>query len=152
MQVEEAVVGGRGVDLEVARMNNDADRGVNSERDAVDETVRDADRINGEWSDGEALSGFNLDQFGIVEQAVFFQLVLDVGERKLSAIDRDVEVGENGRQRADVVFVAVRENDAANVVAVLEQVADVGNDDVDAEQFSLGKHEASVDDNDVVAP
>src|SRR4051812_23469733 len=133
-------------------MNNEADGGGDSERGAVHKTMRDTDRINGEWSDGEAFSGFDLDQFGVVEQSVFFQLVLDVRKRKLSGIDGDVEVGEDGRQRADVVFVAVRENDPANVVAILEQVADVRHDDVDAEQFGLGKHEAGVDDDNVVAP
>jgi hypothetical protein len=41
---------------------------------------------------------------------------------------------------------------AANPLAVLDQVGDVGDDNVHAEQFGLGKHEAGVDDDDVVAP
>ena len=32
------------------------------------------------------------------------------------------------------------------------QIGDVGDDDVDAEQFGFGEHQAGVDDDDVVAP
>ena len=36
--------------------------------------------------------------------------------------------------------------------AVLDEIGDVGNDDVDAEQFGLGEHEPGIDDDNVVAP
>ncbi len=55
-------------------------------------------------------------------------------------------------QPADMVLVAVGENDGAHVLAVLEQVAEIGDDDVDAEQFGFGEHQPGVDDDDVVAP
>ena len=53
--------------------------------------------------------------------------------------------------RADVVFVRVRQDDRADHVLVLLQVGDVRDDDVHAEQFLLGEHQAAVDDDDVVA-
>ena len=54
-------------------------------------------------------------------------------QRKLRAVDRDVQIAENVRNRADVVFMRVRENDGADHALVLFQVGNVGNDDVDAE-------------------
>ena len=36
--------------------------------------------------------------------------------------------------------------------AILKQVGDVGNDDVDAQQLGFREHEAGVDDDDVVTP
>ena len=51
-----------------------------------------------------------------------------------------------------MVFVAVGEHDAAHVLAVLDEIGDVGDDDIDAEQFGFGEHEAGVDDDNVVAP
>ena len=42
----------------------------------------------------------------------------------------------------------VGEEDAANFVLVLEKKADVGNDDVNAEQLVIGKHHAGVDNDD----
>ena len=96
--------------------------------------------------------GMHLDQLGVVEQPMLFELAFDVGERELGAVDRDVELGEDPRQAADVVLVAVRQDDGANLVAVLGEVGDVGNDDVDAQQLFFGKHQAGVDDDDVILP
>ncbi len=50
-----------------------------------------------------------------------------------------------------MVFVAVGEDDGANVSAVLFEVGDVRNDEVNAEELGFGKHHAGVDDEDVVA-
>jgi hypothetical protein len=93
-------------------VHDDADRSVDGEGDAVDQRVRDADGHDGEGPDGEALAGKNLDQVGVIEQAVLFELAFDVGEGELGAVDGDVELGEDPGQAADVVFVAVGEDDA----------------------------------------
>ena len=53
---------------------------------------------------------------------------------------------------ADVVFVAVGKNDAAHLLAVFDQIGDVGDNNVDAEQFGFGKHQPGVDDDNVVTP
>jgi hypothetical protein len=47
--------------------------------------------------------------------------------------------------------VAVGEDDGADEVAMLDEVGDVGYDDVDAEELFFREHEAGVDDDDVVA-
>jgi len=113
--------------------------------------VRDADGHDGEDAEVETTAGEDLDEFGIVQQAVLVELALDVGEGELGAIDRDVELGEDPGKATDVVFMPVCEYDAADLVAVLDEVADVGNDDVDAEQLFFGEHQASVDYDNVVA-
>ena len=38
------------------------------------------------------------------------------------------------------------------MVTVLDEVGDVGNDDVDAQEFSFGEHQSGVDDDNVIAP
>ena len=60
MKIEQFVVGGCRIDFEVARVNDDAERRVDGERDAIHQTVRDADRVNGENSSFEALIGADL--------------------------------------------------------------------------------------------
>ena len=86
-----------------------------------------------------------------IEQSVFFQFFADDGESVFSAINRNVEIGDDVRNRSDVIFVRMRENDGANHALVLFQIGGVGNDDVNAEEFLLGEHEARIDDDDVVA-
>src|SRR5262249_23291264 len=92
VKVEEPVVGRCWIDLEVAGMDNDAKRSVNGEGDAVHKTVRDLDWIDREGANGEAFARLDLDQFCVVEKSMFFELVLYVSERKLCAVDRDIEL------------------------------------------------------------
>ncbi len=125
---------------------------MNGQRDAVHQAVRYLDGIDGERPDLEALARLDLVEHGVVEQGVLFQLAFDIGQRELGAVDRHVQLGQHPRQRADVVFVAVRQHDGAHVLAVLEQVAEIRNDDVDAEQLGFGKHQSGIDDDDVVTP
>ena len=152
VQVEKFVVGRRGIDFEVAGVNDHAERRVDRERDAIDQAVRYLDGMDGEGSDLEALAGAHFAQVGVVEQAVLVEFVFDVGKRELGAPDGDVEFGEDPGQRADVVFMAVGEDDAADALAVFGEIRDVGDDDVDAEEFGFGEHESGVDDDDVITP
>ena len=88
----------------------------------------------------------------IVEQAMLFQLALNVCQGKLCAVDGHTEFRQNPRQATDVVFMPVRQHDAAHALAVLNQIGDVGHDDVDTEQFFVGKHQAGIDDKNVILP
>ena len=103
-------------------------------------------------AEGEAAAGEDLDQLGVVEQAMLFELALDQGEGELGAVDGDVELGEDPGQAADVVLVAVGEDDGADFIAVFGEIADVGDDDVDAQEFFFGEHQAGIDDDDVILP
>ncbi len=151
VQIEEMIVGGSGIDFEIAGVDDDAERRMNGEGDAIDEAVRDADGVDGEDSGFEALVGAHLAQVGVVEESVLVEFVFDVGQRELRAPHGDVEVGENPGQCADVIFVSVSENDTTDAVAIFGEIGNVGNDDVDAEQFGFGEHEAGVDDEDIVS-
>ena len=51
-----------------------------------------------------------------------------------------------------MVFVAVRQDNSPDLRAVFGEVADVGDNDVDAEQLFFGKHQAGVDDDNVILP
>ncbi len=54
-------------------------------------------------------------------------------QREARPVHRHIQFAQNIRQRADVIFMAVRQHDRANVRAVLFQVADIGNDQIDAQ-------------------
>ena len=151
VQVERFAIDGSRIDLEIAGVDDDADRRAHRERDAIDRAVRDVQILDLEWAERGRFAGRDFVQLGRIEQAVLFQFFPHQRERELRAVYRHVEVAENVGDRADVVFVRVREDDRAHHALVLLQVGDVGDDDVDAEQFLLGKHQAGVDHDDVVA-
>src|ERR1039457_3538273 len=150
--VEGLGVGRREVDLEVAGVDDHADRSVNGERHAVHQRVGDANGHDGERPEGEAATGKNLDQFRVLEQAVLFQLAFHKSEGELGAVDRDIELGEDPGEAADVVLVAVGEYDGADFIAVLSEIADIGDHNVDAKQLFFGKHQAGIDDDNVILP
>ncbi len=83
---------------------------------------------------------------------MLLQLGLDEPERQASPVNRDVDLLERVWQAADVVLMAVAQEDAEHVTALVQQVRDVGQDQVDAEHVLLGEHEAGVDDQDLVLP
>ena len=81
----------------------------------------------------EAFSRTNFAQISVVEQLVLVKLVLNVGERKLSAPDGNIQFAENPGQGPDVIFVSVSKHDAAHMLAVFQKIGNVRNNDVDAQ-------------------
>ena len=79
---------------------------------------------------------------------MLFQLGVDQPERHPGAVDRDrlgaIHLHDQERQRADVVLVAVRDDDRAEVVGRLADVAEVGDHQIDAVKLRLRElHPAS---------
>ena len=58
------------------------------------------------------------------------------------------EVAQHPRQRAEVVLVAVRDDDRLDVVDVLAQVREVGQHEVDAHHLGRREAQPAVDDDD----
>ncbi len=81
------------------------------------------------------------------------KLALDHAEGELAREDRHLvrEVHEQVRQRSGVVLVAVRDDDAAELLLVLQNIGVVGKHEVDAGLVVIGKHEASIDEHHVVS-
>ena len=63
---------------------------------------------------------------------MLFELALDVGQGKLRGVDGHLELGKNPRQAADVILVAVGEDDGTDVRLVFNQVSDVGDNNINA--------------------
>ena len=150
MQVEQFVVGGGGIHLEIAGVDDDAEGRSDGESDGADNRVGDVDELDLERADFDDLLGRDLDQDGIALQVVLFQPPLDQRQREGRAIDRNVDIAEEIRDGADVVFVTVGEDDAADVSRVLLEESQVGHYQVYAQQLGLGEHHATIDDNDVL--
>src|SRR5262249_2733896 len=152
VQIEQAIVGGGGIHFEIAGVDYHTERGMNRQRDAIDQAVGDGNGMNREGADFEAVAGANFAQVGFLQQAVLVEFVFDIRQREFRAPDRHFQLGKHPGQGADVVLVAVRENNRAYPLTILDQIRNVRNDDVDAEQLGFGEHHARVDDNDVIAP
>ena len=58
---------------------------------------------------------------------------------------------EQERNAADMIFVAMRQQQAANFVCILLQVGEIGSDNINTQKFRFGKHHARIDDDNVIA-
>lgn len=85
-----------------------------------------------------------------------FHLVLDqLGpgqcQREWGPINGCVNFIEDVRQRANVVLVAVGENDTPDPVTDLAEICDVWNDDINPGKFGVREHHATIDYNRIIA-
>jgi hypothetical protein len=77
---------------------------------------------------------------------------LSEAERQARAPDLgDANVSEQVRQRTDVILVRMREDHRANTVSPFGQIAEVREDQVDAEMLVAREREAGVENDDLVA-
>ena len=83
---------------------------------------------------------------------MLFEVALDVGQRELGGVDRNLDLAQDPGQAADVVHVPVGEDDGADMRFVFNQVGDVGNHDIHAQQLRLREHQPGVDHDNVVFP
>ena len=150
MEIEGGAVDGGLIDLEVTSVNDDADRCADGEGDAVDGAVRDRDEFDFVRADLDQAAGKNFAESGGIEEAGFFEALFDEGERKARAINRNIQIAENVGEGADMIFVAVGQDNGTDVLAILLEVGDVGDDEVDAEELGFGEHHAGIDDEDIV--
>ena len=149
LEVRHLAVDGRLVELEVGHIEDDARRGMNGERHVVGDGVVDVDELHLEPPDGPRFAGPHLPEAGLAQELVLFELGLHQAQGQPRAVDRDVQLAEHVGQRADMVLVAMGEDDAANPVFPLHEVGDVGYDQVDPRHLILGEHDTRVDDQDL---
>ena len=113
--------------------------------------MRDTDELHPERAELERLVARRRgDQLRLLREAVLVELRLHERQRQRGRDDRlHVDLAQEVRQPADVILVTMRENHRANVSAL--EVADVRQQEIDAEVLVAREREARVDDDDLVA-
>ena len=116
----------------------------------ISDRVVDPDELHADRTQLEDIACTDDVELGLCRQTVLGQLVADDADGQLGAVDGGIDGAQDIGDRADVVLMPVREQDAADAILVLFQVGDIGNDEVDAQHFLVGKAETAVNDDDVV--
>ena len=148
-EVRHLAVNRRVVELEVARVHDHADRRLDGEADGVRDRVIDADEADTEAADIDDVALHDRVQVARVN-AVLLEAALEDAERQARAVDRHIDFLEDVRQCADVILVAVRQHDGLDLILVLDEVADVRDDEVDAEHVLIREHQARINDENLV--
>ena len=127
VDVGDAAVDRRVVEAVVAGEHHGAELGAEHDGERVGDAVAGGDEGDVEGSEAERRGIADLVELDDLEKPVLVELGLDEGQRETAAVDRLVELLEHEGQRPLVILVAVRDEERQDVVATLEQPADVGD-------------------------
>ena len=83
--------------------------------------------------------------------AVFFKPTRQNSERELCAVNGNGQFLQDVRQRSDVVFVSVSEDNRLQALFIFDDVGNIGYNQVDAEHIVFGEHKPRVNHNHFVA-
>ena len=145
-------IDGRLVELKVARVHNGALVGANKHAQSTRNGVRHGEEVERDATEIDVAAALDLTELGRAN-AELGELTLDKTERQLAREDGHlvVEVLQQVRKRTGVVLVAVGDDDAAELLLVLQDIGVVGKHQVDTGLGVVGEHEAGVDEHHVVA-
>ncbi len=133
-------------------MDHATDGRRDGEAHAVGEAVASVEELKLEYARfndiifGDGVRVAPASRFGLA------QLHLDEAAGQRSGVDGCVntlfqQIGKG----ADVIFMAVGQEDASHIVKSCQHIVSIGNNDVDAVHVAAGEHEADVDDDKIVA-
>ena len=136
---------GRVVKLPVAGVEHTAIRRVDQQRVAFGNRMRHRHEGDAERAHLEPLARLDDAQRHLVGNALLLQLAADQARGEGRGIDRHVEIEREIGQRADMVFMAVRDDDAGKAVELILDEAKIGQDHVDAGIIGIGEGHAAID-------
>jgi hypothetical protein len=113
-----ASVDGRLVEFEIARVEDRTERRRDRERTATGEAVIDMYELGFDITVAHDIARLHGDEFLIVE-FIISHLGADECERERRADDGDIEFAQQVGNAADVIFVAVRDEQRAELVLIL---------------------------------
>src|SRR6185437_5777822 len=110
-----------------------------------------ADEFDLENADVYNVARLDAMQQHIAEQIVFFEFAFRETGSEMRTVNRDVETFEEVRQRAEMIFVTVREDDGGDRVAIFVEKIEIRDRNVDAVSRFLGKAHPGVENQHLVA-
>ena len=137
------------VELEVPGVDDLAHGRFHGKGVALRYGVVNRDEVEGQAAQRHRGVGRHGDELHAFQHAMLFELVPDEGQREGRTVDAKAAQAlilvEKPGQGADMVFMAMREDDAQHLFFFREHGFQTGDDHVDAEERIIREHEAAVD-------
>ena len=102
------------------------------------------DGLHGKAAQLDLLLRGDLHELGLACQAELLQLVPDEAAGQPGAVDRQIKLLQQVGNAADVVFVAVGDEQALDLVLILHHKGKVGDDHVHAVHLTVREYKAAV--------
>ena len=113
-EVGRPIVHRRLVELVITAVDDQPGRCVDPQPDGIRDGMADVEEFHLEGTDLDHFTGLHRAQIGFVREAVTRQFDLDQAARQGRGVDRGRDLAQQVVERADVVFMAVGEEDAAD--------------------------------------
>ena len=139
------------VQLKIAGVNNRSHRRRDGHPNAVGDAVRHAQDFYMDLPEIQRLTGFDEMQLRLLKHSVFLQPPAGKSKGQTGAVNGNREFSQQIGEGADVVLMAMRHDDATHLFLVFQQVGEIRDYEIHAQQFISGKHQSGIDDNDIVA-
>ena len=140
--------GQRGVvDLKVAGLDDGTGGAVDSKSHSIRDGVVHMDRLHGKAAQLDLLTGHDLHKLGLTGKAELLQLVLDQAAGQTGAIHRQADLLQQIGNAANVVLVAVGDEQTLDLVLVLHHKGEVRDDHIHAEHLAVREHQTAVHDD-----
>ena len=149
--VDHAAGDGGQVDLEVAGVDHGAQGRLDGQGHRVGDAVVHMDELHREAAQPEGGAGLLGKDLGVIQQLMLLQLQLHQGRRQRGGVDGDVQLLEHIGHRADVVLVAVGQDQAPDLLRIGLQIGHVRQHDVHAVHVLIREAHAAVHNDNVAA-
>ena len=131
------------VELEIARMDDHADGGLDRQPNCIGDGVVDTNKTDAEAADVDDIPRHHRVQIARIN-AVFLETPFENPERQTRPVDGYGNLLHHIGQCPDMILVPVRQNNRLDLIPVLDQIGNIRNDEVDAEHILLREHEPGV--------
>src|SRR6185436_14040245 len=113
--------------------------------------MRHANELDAENADVHYVARLDAMNQSVANQVVFFEFAFRQAGGEMRTVNGNVELLQQVRQRAEMIFVSVRQHDGGDVVAILVEKVEVRNGNIDAVRGLLRKAHAGVENQHLVA-
>ena len=113
--------------------------------------MRSVYEFDPEAADFGFVIGFDAMQQNVVEHFMLFEFAFGKRHRKARSINRQIEFLQKIRQRADVVFVSVRQYQRGQITAKFFQKIEIRYRNINAVRSFFGKAHSRVNDDHLIA-
>jgi hypothetical protein len=144
-KIRRPAIHGRVVEFEIARMHDQPGGRRDAQANAVRDAVAHVEKLHRKRPYVHGFASLNGVQLDALKHPTASELLFQQAARERRGVDGSVDVLHHVRDRAGVVFVPVRDDDAANDIHLIQNGPKIGDDVIDPQHIVLREHDARID-------
>lgn len=150
-QIRRAAGQGGVIDLKVTGLDHNTGGAVDGKRHCIRDGVVDVDGLHREAAKFDLFAGQDLHKLCAPCQAELLQLIADQAAGQPGAVDGQVHLLQQIGDAANVILVAVGDQQALDLILILQHKAEIRDHQVHAEHIAVREYQAAVHNDHITA-